>query len=70
MPGRRIDRTPPPVGSVYDRVFKGTQVRMSVVATADGIVFRVGDRDYRTPTAAAKSVTGNEVNGWSFWRMD
>ena len=63
-------RTPPPIGSVYDRRYKGVRARMTVVESADSAAYRVGDRDYKTPSAAAKSITGAEVNGWKFWRID
>jgi len=63
-------RTPPPVGSTYERTYKGGTYRMTVVVSGDGIAYKVGHKTYQTPTAAAKSLTRTEVNGWLFWRID
>ncbi len=70
MPRRKRDRAMPALGSVRERSFKGRVYHMTVVAGADGVAYRVGKRDFRTPSGAAKSVTGNEVNGWQFWGLE
>jgi len=70
MHGKPIVRASLPVGTVYERLYKGKKVQMSVVMTERGLAYRVGDTDFRTPTGAAKSVTGTAVNGWEFWRID
>ena len=43
---------------------------MRVVVSGDGIAYKVRGKTYRTPTAAARSVTKTAVNGWLFWRID
>lgn len=46
--------------------FKGKELSASV--HADGvIVFK--DKDYTSPSDAAKAATGGSVNGWRFWKF-
>ena len=43
---------------------------MTVISTESGVAFRVGATNFSTPSAAAKFITKNEVNGWVFWKID
>ena len=70
MPRARKRLSAPPVGSTYERQFKGRNVQMTVVSANGGVAYRVSGRDFRSPSAAAKSITGTEVNGWEFWRIN
>jgi hypothetical protein len=40
---------------------------VTAIVTKEGL--RVGDKVYSTPSAAARSITGNPVDGWTFWRL-
>ena len=63
-------RTPPEAGTKYTRTYKGRTYTMTVVSTARGLGYRVGRKVFTTPTAAAKSITNTEINGWMFWGLD
>ncbi|MCZ2826090.1 MULTISPECIES: DUF2924 domain-containing protein [unclassified Modestobacter] len=54
------------VGDVLTVRYKGTEYRATV--TADGHLSLSG-RDYPSPTAAAVAITGSNVNGWRFWKV-
>ena len=69
MPKRK-KRCTPKVGTNYTRQFKNRTYTMNVVRAADGVAYAVGKKTFKTPTGAAKSITGSEVNGWEFWNMD
>lgn len=57
-------------GSVYTKTFRGKPYTMKVVQTEVGIGYSVGNSVFKTPSAAAKSITKNEINGWKFWGID
>jgi hypothetical protein len=40
---------------------------VAAVVVADGIKF--SGRIYTTPSAAARSVTGRPVDGWTWWKL-
>ncbi len=42
--------------------------KQQAVVTDDGDI-RIGDRLFRSPTAAAKAVAGYQVDGWIKWRV-
>jgi hypothetical protein len=63
-------RTLPLVGSCYEKTYKGTKYRMVVVKHGSGIGYKVGNKVFKAPSEAARSVTGNDVNGWIWWRID
>ena len=66
----RVKRAPEP-GTVFRHTYKGTPYEMIVVMTDDGIRYKVGERVFKSPTAAAKSIVGDQfINGRSFWHMD
>lgn len=69
MPNRKV-RKMPKEGTVRTRTFSGRTYKLTVVKTDSGIGFQVGRDVFATPTAAAKSITKKEVNGWAFWRLD
>ena len=69
MPKRK-ERTPPKVGTAFERTFKAKIYKMQVVEKDGRIGYRVLGKVYPSPTAAAKAITKTEVNGWSFWGMD
>ena len=62
-------RTTPTAGSVYERNFAGKTYRLKVVKSSDGVAYEVSGRIFKTPSAAAKSIVKQEVNGWRFWKV-
>jgi hypothetical protein len=69
MPKRK-QHSVPQVGTKFEKTYKGKQFVLSVVAEDGRTQFRVGRTTFSTPTAAAKNITGGEVNGWKFWRIE
>jgi hypothetical protein len=69
MPKSKIHRTPK-IGSAYERKFKGATYRMVVVDVKGRLGYRIGNVTFPSPSAADKSVTKVEVNGWRFWKID
>lgn len=57
-------RLPPP-GNWIERDYKGTMIRVLVVA--DG--FEYEGRRYRSLSAIAKAITGSHINGFLFFRL-
>jgi hypothetical protein len=42
-----------------------------VVQTDDGIRYRMGGKDFNSPSSAGRAVTGGvAVNGWKFWSLE
>jgi hypothetical protein len=42
-----------------------------VVQTDAGVGYRVGDKDFTSPSSAGRDVTGGvAVNGWRFWSLE
>ena len=64
------ERKVPRVGTKFTRHFKGKTFTMTVVKTPSGIGYKVSKNTYRSLSAAAKSITKTEVNGWVFWKVD
>lgn len=60
----------PSVGSKYEKTFKGKNYTLEVVKNVGGIAYKLKGSEYSSPSAAAKSVTNGEVNGWRFWGID
>ena len=69
MPKRKSRPVPEP-GTIRKRVYKGESYTMEVVEDGGKIGYRVKDIVYPSPSAAAKSITKTEVNGWLFWRLE
>lgn len=66
----RIKRIVPRADITVERTFAGTLYRLKVVNSPNGLVYVLNGHTYETPTAAAKSITKFEVNGWRFWHME
>ena len=69
MPTRKKRRLPP-VGEQFNREFGKKQYHMTVVKTEQGVGYKVGNKVYTSPSAAAKAITNNSTNGWVFWKMN
>lgn len=70
MPGKRKSRPLPSVGSTYERLYKGRTLQMTVVTSDSGrVAYQVLGKEFRSPSGAAKAVTGTEINGWEFWNI-
>jgi hypothetical protein len=59
------DERLPPTGTILTRDYKGTAIKVTVLA--DGFEYD-GER-YASLSAAAKSITGNHMNGFLFFGM-
>jgi len=66
MAGRK-QRAKPPIGSKFGRHYKGAAHWLEIVKSEGRVAYKVKSTLYRSPSAAAKSVTHTEVNGWAFW---
>lgn len=64
---KKIQRQMPKVGSTFEKEFRGKNFTLTVVNEEGRTLFRVGKTKYKSPSAAAKAITLNEVNGWQFW---
>ena len=69
MPTRK-ERSNPKVGCEYVRKFKNKTYKLKVIKTREGIAYDLNDTVFSSPSAAAKSITKTEMNGWKFWKMD
>ena len=67
---REIERKVPPQGSVFRHSYKGRKYVMTVVKEHGEVRYSVSGRLFRSPSAAAVSITGMATNGWRFWGMD
>lgn len=65
----KIKRPNPLAGSKFEKKYKGKPYTLEVVKSEVGVSFKLKGAIYLTPTAAAKSITKTEVNGWHFWRI-
>ncbi len=66
MPKRK-PRTPPKPGMVFEKTYHKKRFTLSVVNNGQEIGYKLDKTIYRSPSAAAKSLTKCEVNGWKFW---
>ena len=60
----------PKVGTVFTKKFDGKTYSLKIVNSSSGVAYELNGRVFSTPTAAAKSITHHEVNGWKFWKID
>ena len=67
---RRKDRKPPKTGSTYSHNYKGQVYVLKVVEDDQQVAYSLKGKVYKTPTAAAKSITKSEINGWRWWGID
>lgn len=67
---KRKAREAPKVGTTYDKHYRGKQYRLTVVKADETVGFKLGNEVFKTPSGAAKSITGNEINGWAFWGIE
>jgi len=67
---KRKKRPTPKVGSRFEKTYNGKSRTLLVVENEGRICFRMDGETFSSPTAAAKTLTKNEVNGWKFWGMD
>jgi hypothetical protein len=63
-------RPVPKVGQVFVKAYKGEAYKLAVIKVSEGVGFKLGGTVYSSPSAAAKSITNGEVNGWKFWKID
>ena len=60
-----------PVGTILTGTLKKTVYQAEVVATPDGIRYRVNATDFKSPSAAGSAVmNGVACNGWRFWSVE
>jgi hypothetical protein len=58
-------------GTVLKARHKKQDFVCEVVQTDDGLRYRVGDKDFNSPSSAGREVTGGvAVNGWRFWSLE
>ena len=63
-------RSAPKTGTTFEKQYRGKRYKMKVRESAGRTVYGLGGQTFETPTAAAKSITKHEVNGWTFWGID
>ena len=69
MPRAKL-RTLPKPGSSFKKRYKGDTHILSVVEQKGCIRYRLNGQIFNNPSAAARSLTHYEVNGWLFWSID
>jgi hypothetical protein len=57
-------------GLTFSNKYKGALYSMKTVKVNGKIKYKVGKTTFNSPTAAAKSITLNSVNGWTFWSIE
>jgi len=68
---RGLKRELPPEGTLLKARFKREEYKAEVVRASlepSRRAIRFKGREYKTMTEAAKAITGNNVNGWRFWK--
>ncbi len=57
-------------GTVLAARYRKQEHTCEVVQTVEGLRYRLADgREFRSPSAAGKAVTGGACNGWVFWSL-
>ncbi len=69
MPAKK-QRPNPKVGCEYVREYKRKTYKLKVIKAGGGIAYELGGTVFPSTSAAAKSLTKGEVNGWEFWKID
>lgn len=69
MPAAK-DRVTPKVGTVFVREYKHKTHKLKVVKAQGGVAYELNGTVYTSPSAAAKSLTKGEINGWRFWKIE
>ncbi len=64
---KRANHAEPAAGKTFQHKFKGHEYKMVVVSAGNRIGYKVGREIFKTPTAAAISITKTATNGWRFW---
>jgi len=64
------ERPDPKVGSEFIKEFKGKTHRLKVIKEKSVTAYQLGAAVFPSPSAAARSITKNDVNGWKFWNID
>jgi len=64
---RHKTRKAPAAGTVYVKRYKGKTYSMKVVSHLGQTGYCVAGVTYKTPTAAANSISEAPINGWTFW---
>jgi hypothetical protein len=70
MMARAKDHKAPKIGSTFEKIFKDKKYHLNIVSTPSGIGYEVRGQIFKSPSAAAKSITKTAVNGWLFWHME
>jgi hypothetical protein len=69
MPARK-ERTNLKVGCEFIVQYKRKTYKLTVIKTDGRIAYELGGAVFSSLSAAAKSITKTEVNGWKFWKID
>lgn len=67
---KTVEHVMPKVGTVYEKKYKGKLFKLTVVRASGKTAFDYSGQAFDTPTAAAKTITKHEINGWKFWGID
>jgi hypothetical protein len=67
---KRKERPTPKVGSRFQKTYEGKCRTLHVAESEGRICYKMDGRIFNSPSAAAKTLTKAEVNGWKFWEMD
>jgi hypothetical protein len=67
---KKAEHVTPKIGSQFEKKYGGKQYVLTVISEGGQTMFLLGKFSYRSPSAAAKTITGGEVNGWRFWSID
>ena len=73
MPKRKIRDNLPNPGDILTVRYRGEVVKGVIVSVSperSAVAVRIGKKTFQSLSSAAKSVTGNWVNGWVFWGLE
>lgn len=69
MPKAKTHVTPK-TGTIFEKKFLGRNYKMTVVKSDGVVAYSVAGQQFKSPSAAAKSITKHDENGWKFWGID